>query len=79
MKKVRHHEQTASAQLQFCEKVGKLYRVMKETGNPFQEEAVDLLTLDTEITATPGSGEMVMSHYQTDRRKPLQSIHRKFR
>ena len=27
--KVRHHEQTDRAQLQFFEKVGKLYRVMK--------------------------------------------------
>ena len=28
--KVRHQEQTAGAQLQFFEKVGKLYSVMKE-------------------------------------------------
>ena len=63
--KVRHHEQTARAQLQFFEKVGKLYRVMKEMGNPFQEETADLLTLDTKIIATPCAGEMVMIHYQT--------------
>ena len=63
--KVRHHEQNARAQLQFFEKVGKLYRVMKEMGNPFQEETADLLTLDTKIIATPGAGEMVMSHYPT--------------
>ena len=63
--KVRHHEQTARAQLHFVEKVGKLYRVMQEMGNPFQEETADLLTLGTKIIATPGAGEMVMSHYQT--------------
>ena len=60
--KVRHHKQTARAQLQFF---GKLYRVMNDMGYPFQEETVDLLTLDTKIIATPGAGEMVMSHYQT--------------
>ena len=63
--KVRHHEQTAHTQLHFFEKVGKLYTVMKEMGNPFQKETADLLTLDTKIIATPGAGEMVMSHYQT--------------
>ena len=35
---------------------------MKEMGNPFQEEIADLLTLDTKIIATPGAGEIVMSH-----------------
>ena len=34
-------------------------------GNPFQEEAIDLLTLDTNIIATPGAGEMATSHYKT--------------
>ena len=31
--KVRHHEQTACAQLQFFENVGKLYSVIKEMGS----------------------------------------------
>ena len=43
--KVRHHEQTARAQLQFFEKIGKLYTVMKEMGNPFQEEIADFLAI----------------------------------
>ena len=64
-KKVRHHEQTARAQLQFFEKVGKVYRVMKEMGNHFQEESADFLTLDTKIIAAPSAGTMVTSHYQT--------------
>ena len=63
--KVRHHEQTARAERQFYEKVGRLYSVMKEMGNPFQEETADLLTLDTKIIATPDSGNMVTSHYKT--------------
>ena len=61
----RHHEQTALAQRQFFEKVGKLYTVMKEMGNPFLEESADLLTLNTKVIAHPGVGEMVMHHYET--------------
>ena len=39
---------------------------MKETGNPFQEETADLLTLGAKIIATPDSGiYMVTSHYKT--------------
>ena len=63
--KIRHHEQTVRAQRQYYEKVGKLYSVMKEMGNPFQEETADLITLDTKIIATPDSGNMVTSHYKT--------------
>ena len=44
---------------------GKLYSVMKETGNPIQEESADLLTLDTKIIAIPYSGYMTTSHYKT--------------
>ena len=62
---VRHHEHTARAQLQFFEKVGKLYRVMKEMGNHFPEDTADLFTFDTKIIATPDAGETVTSHYQT--------------
>ena len=63
--KIRRHEQTARAQRQFYEKIGKLYIIMKEMGNPFQEETSDLLTLDTKIIATPDSGNMVTTHYKT--------------
>ena len=46
-------------------RVGKLYSVMKEMGNPIQEETADLLTLDTKIIAVPDSGCMTTSHYKT--------------
>ena len=36
--KVRHQEQTARAQLNFFEKVGKLYSVMKEMGILFKKK-----------------------------------------
>ena len=39
---------------------------MKEMGTPFQEKTSDLLTLDVKIIATPGAGEIVKSHYQTE-------------
>ena len=63
--KVRMKRSDTSGQLQFFEKVGKLYRVMKKMVNPFQEETADLLTLDTKIITTPYAGEMVMGHYQS--------------
>ena len=43
----RHHEQTEQAQRVFLEKVDKLYKGMKDMGNPFQEETSELLTLDS--------------------------------
>ena len=46
-------------------RVGKQYSVIKEMGNPFQEETADLLTLDTKIIAIPDSGNMTTSHYKT--------------
>ena len=42
-----HHEQTVQAQHGFLEKSGKLTRVLKDMGHPFQEESSDLLHLDT--------------------------------
>ena len=63
--KIRHHEQTARSQRQFYEKVEKLYSVMKEMRNPFQDETADLLILDTKLIATQDSDNMVTSHYKT--------------
>ena len=63
--KVKHNEQTARAQRQFFEKVGKLYSIMKEMENPIQKETADLLTLNTKIIATQDAGEKGTSHYQT--------------
>ena len=47
--KVRMKRSDTIVQLQFFEKIGKLYRVIKKMVNPFQEETADLLTLDTKI------------------------------
>ena len=43
----KHHEQTLSAQRSFLEKAKALLTVLKEMGNPFQEDSADLLVLDT--------------------------------
>ena len=52
---------------------------MKVFGNPFQEETADLLTLGTKKIATPGAGEIVPSHYQTESRFKAFMKFRKFR
>ena len=61
---VRHHDQTEQAQRTFFEKVHKLCTILKEMGNPFQEETNDLLSLDTKTIATSTAAEMVISHHQ---------------
>jgi len=54
-KQVSHHEHSEQTQKVFLEKVEKLYTVMKDMGNPFQEETSELLTLDTNYIAHPSS------------------------
>lgn len=61
---IRHHEQTRQSQKSFTDKVKKLFRAMKDLGNPFQEESKDLLTLDTKIIAHPSAAELVRSHIE---------------
>ena len=61
----KHHEQTERAQRVFSCKVKKLSRVMKDMGNPFQEEGDDLVTLDTKDIAHPSAGALIRSHYQS--------------
>ena len=51
-----HHDQNASTQTTFVEKVGALERVLKEMGNPFQEETADLLVLETLFFVFDGIG-----------------------
>jgi hypothetical protein len=46
-----------------CDKVQKLYTVIKDIGNPFMVETGGLFTLDTKIIAHPSVAEMVASHY----------------
>ena len=59
-----HHEQTERAQTLFFERVDKLSSVMKEMGNPFQEESMDLLTLDTKDIADRSAADMVGTHHE---------------
>ena len=44
---LKHHEQTASAQVKFATEVGALVKVLEDMGNPFMEESEDLLVLDS--------------------------------
>jgi len=46
------------------EKVGALQRVLKELGNPFQEETADLLVLDTKTIADPKLAGLVGTHQE---------------
>ena len=49
----RHHEQTELTQRLFMDKVNKLTQVIRDLGDPFQEERKDLLILDTKDIAHP--------------------------
>ena len=53
------YEQTLSAQRVFLEKVEALLTVLKEMGNPFQEDSADLLVLHTKNIADPALAELV--------------------
>ncbi len=44
---IHHHDQTSSVQDAFAKDVHSLISVMKELGNPFEEDSTDLLALDT--------------------------------
>ena len=58
----KHHEQTLSAQRSFLEKAEALHTVLKEMGNPFQEDSAGLLVLDTKNIADPALAELVGAH-----------------
>lgn len=47
----RHHDQIASVQISFTNDVHSLVSVIEEMGNPFEEESLDLLVLDTKEIA----------------------------
>lgn len=61
--KTRHHEENLTAQRSFCDKVKKLSSVMKQMGNPFQEDSSDLLVLDTKDVADPAIAKLVSTHH----------------
>ena len=48
-----HHEETPSVQKTFARDVRSLVAVIKELGNPFEEDSQDLLVLDTKEIADP--------------------------
>ena len=60
----KHHEQTLSAQRSFLEKAEALHTVLKEMGNPFQEDSADLLVLNTKNIADLALAELVGTHQQ---------------
>ena len=60
----KHHEQTKSAQKSFFQKAKALVTVVKEMGNPFQEDSADLLVLDTKNIADPALASLVGTHHK---------------
>ena len=60
----KHHDQNASTQKTFLEKVRALQRVLREMGNPFQEETADLLVLDTKTIADQTLTGLVATHQE---------------
>ena len=44
---LKHHEQTASAQVKFATEVGALIQVLEDMGYPFMEDSEELLVLDS--------------------------------
>ena len=60
----RHHEETPSVQKTFARDVRSLVAVIKELGNPFEEDSQDLLVLDTKEIADPAVIETVSNAKQ---------------
>ena len=58
-----HHEQSESAQVAVFERVEKLFKVIKEMGNLFDEESADLFVLDTKDIADPANSRLVATHH----------------
>ena len=54
-----HHDQTPSVQTSFTKDVRALVSVIEELGNPFDEESMDLIVLDTKEIAGPAAVETV--------------------
>ena len=55
----RHHDETPSAQTSFAKDVRSLANVIEKLGNPFKEESVDLVVLDTKEMECPAAVESV--------------------
>ena len=55
----RHHGHTPIVQTSFTKDVRALVSVIEELGNPFEEESMDLVVLDTKEIAGPAAVETV--------------------
>lgn len=57
----RHHDQTPSVQMSFAKDVRSLVNVIEQLGNPFEEDSMDLIVLDTKEIAGPHAVEAVQN------------------
>ena len=55
----RQHDQTPSIQTSFAKDVCSLVQMMEELCNPFEEENMDMVALDTKEIAGPAAVEAV--------------------
>ena len=62
----RHQDQTPCVPTSFSKDVRSLVRVMENLGNPFKEESVDLVVLDTKEMACPAAVESVRNVKRID-------------
>ena len=53
----------------FREKVEKLSQAIKDMGNPFQEETMELLSLDTKDVTHPAAAELISTHLEKGRKR----------
>ena len=60
----RYHEQTMCAEKSFHKKVKSFSDVLKEMGNPFQEESANLQVLDTNDVADPVLASTIGTFHQ---------------
>lgn len=61
--KGKHHEECNASQKVFLKRVEKLYAVIKEMSNPFEESSQDVFTLDSKNIADPIKAESVLTHH----------------
>ena len=46
----------------FLERIGKLFQVFTDMGNPFKEESRDLISLDTNDIDHPSAAKLIFTH-----------------
>eukprot|EP00795_Rhopilema_esculentum_P005341 gene5341-513_t len=60
----KHHDDSQSSQKLFLQRVGKLFEVIEELGNPFEEYSSDLMVLTTKDIADPNKADLVFKHHE---------------